>query len=96
MEETHDKLIPLVSLSYAQLLISLGKSERAELVLRSLIEREPTQMEARLAYALLLLRRVGRPDFIEIRRGLGPLLDPTQGARLPEAVRARLSRAGGL
>ena len=96
MEETHDKLLPLVSLSYAQLLISLGKSERAELVLKSLIEREPTQMEARLAYALLLLRRVGRPDFIEIRRGLGPLLDPTQGARLPEAVRARLSRAGGL
>ena len=44
--------LPLVKLSFAQLLISLGYEERAEVVLKDLVQQEPTLIEARVAYAL--------------------------------------------
>ena len=85
-----------MALSYAQLLISLGKEEQASRELYSLIEREPTQMEARVALSLLLIRSKSRPNRNEIRKVLGPLNDNTQGPKLPDVMLSYLKRYIGL
>ena len=77
-------------------MISVGQKEQAYQLLKTLIEREPTLVEARIAQALLLMRSEGEPNIALIREVLGPLIDPTQGARLPRAIEQRVQSWGGL
>jgi len=88
--------LPVVVLGHAQLLISLGQEDQTYHLLKLLIEREPTLIEARLAQALLLMRAEGRSNLSLIREVLGPLLDTTQGAHIPLAMQQRLRSQGGL
>jgi hypothetical protein len=88
--------LPVIVLSQVQLLISVGQKEQAYQLLASLIVREPTLIEARIAQALLLMRSGGKSKVNLIREALGPLLDPAQGARIPLAMYQRLESWGGL
>ena len=96
LKETSADTIPIVTLSHAQLLISLGQIDKASKLLKMQIEREPTLFEARIAYILLLMRKGGEVSRDEIKWGLGPLLDPTQGGNLPLGMNERLQQAGML
>jgi hypothetical protein len=87
---------PVVTLSQVQLLISVGQKEQAYQLLKDLIEREPTLIEARFAQALLLMRSERQPEPALMREVLGPILDPTQGAHIPTAMYQRLKSWGGI
>ena len=96
LESSQTPQLPVVVLSQVQLLISVGQKEQAYQLLKELIDREPTLIEARLAQALLLMRSERQPESALVREVLGPILDPTQGAHIPTAMYQRLKSWGGI
>ena len=78
LEDTTRRHLPIVMIAQAQLLISLGQGERAERLLKLLIEREPTMIEARLSYALLLLRSGRNNVSREVKWAIEPLIGMTR------------------
>ena len=92
LKDQDPSALPLLRLSQAQLLISLGQGERAERLLKTLIEQEPTLIEARVAYALLLFRSSSSPNIAEVRWSMAPLLDPSQEVRRIKSLKSKLYR----
>ena len=86
--------LPLVKLSFAQLLISLGYEERAEVVLKNLISQEPTLIEARVAYSLLLLRISKSPNLKELKQTIAPIENELYQARGLQALHSKLREYG--
>ncbi len=82
--------LPLVTLAQAQLLISLGQGERAERSLKALIEREPTMIEARIAYALLLLRSYRSPSLERLQWAFAPLIDLTDQMKSSRVIKEKI------
>lgn len=85
-------LIPLVVMAQVQLLLSTGQSEEAREALLSLMQREPSFIEARIAYLLLLFRENREPRYAELERIIEPFRDLSQGSSLPQGLQLRLNR----
>lgn len=93
LKESDARPQPLIAMTQAQLLISLGQEERAEQLLRSLIEREPSFIEARFSYALLLLRSGRSSVFSDVKWAIEPIMGVSRdrvGAQLVNVIKTRL------
>ena len=86
--------LPLLQIGFAQLLISLGYEEKATLILQKLLSQEPTFIEAKIAYSLLLLRASKSPDLNAIKTVIKPIENELYQGRGVQALYTKLSEYG--